>query len=204
MDKLSLRLMFSAAALGAALAHADVAFNNLGAGNSFNELYVWGISGPNSTNGSDNFAFQFTSATSGHISWISLGTCVFTTPGTLNIGIYSDAGNTLGSLIDSASLALTSQSSLLYTLPTATGAALVTGQKYWFALSTPDDAYLGWNINSIGMKSLSAFRFDSPTPYYENNTTMGAFRVETQAVPEPAAFVALGMGSLALLPRRKR
>jgi len=203
MSQFLLRLAFSVVGLGIAFAQADVAYNNFGLGIPFNSLLSYEISGPNSPDGDQSRAFQFTSATSGELVSISFAASTLLSPGTLHIGLYADSGDFVGTALASLSIPISSGSPTIYTATSPPGVWLSAGQHYWVGQTADDDASLAWYLASTGKKGRASYQFNSITPHYSTMTSFGAFRVETQAVPEPGTFAALGLGALGLTRRRK-
>src|SRR4051812_17947022 len=86
----------------AAAAHADVAFSNLGAGDSYDPSVGWVSSGPTSPFGPGSLAFQFASATTGTVTNVSLAAEVLTGDHTVELDLFADSGSdTIDTLLGS-------------------------------------------------------------------------------------------------------
>lgn len=201
MKHLLLRLTLGAAALSAALAHADdVAFTSFGPGQSYINYIAYGIFGPTSSFGHASYAWEFTAGTSGDLSSVSFAGLAFS-PGTLDVALYADSGHTLGASLESFSVPISSNSASVITLTSLSHPALVAGQKYWFAQKGEGNGAFGWMEASTGQMAPFAYQWDSASPYYGPDDHIAAFQVNT--VPEPGSIATLGLGAVALLRRRK-
>jgi len=195
--------LISLALLTAAMASADVSFSTFGAGDSFNGGLGYGISTPTSGLGLDSFlGQQFTSATSGDLSAISVATFLVNGSGDITLGIYADDGTGhMGVPLGTWNVNTPASPSAISTFSIAPGISLSAGQKYWLGMSGNNDTWAAWLFNDHGATGLLAPNFSGPSTF---SGTLSAFRIETQAVPEPTTIAALTLGAAGLLCRRKR
>src|SRR5579862_5966856 len=85
----------------AASAHADFAFNNFDGSGGANWGIGWTVSGTSSDAGGYNDdAEQFQSATTGVVTEIDAAVGIVTGTNSLIVSLYTDAGGSLGSLMD--------------------------------------------------------------------------------------------------------
>lgn len=74
--------------------------------------------------------------------------------------------------------------------------------SYYVVAESPNDS-TGWCQNSI--HAIGDFSSYHPgSNWYGDNDVTGVMKIEATPVPEPASMLALGMGSLALLRRRRK
>ena len=190
-----MRLSIFAAALAlASVASAQVAYNNYGAGDTYDQNSSEDIGGP----GNFIWAMQFTSATSGAVSAITMP--LF--PGYwYDISINVDNGGLPGSPLETwydvydpgpPNVSVSGDGS----------ATLSAGAQYWVAIAPhfPFTMGGGW-YNSLSASGLMAEQGYNLGEWSPRQGRLAAFRVET--VPEPTAMAALGIGALAFLARRR-
>lgn len=196
-----IRIAFLTAALSvAAFGRADIAFNSLGTDDAFKPNNGYTIASSTSGVGRQSGAMQFQSLTSGDLLSITVPVWYLGGSGALSIGFYADSGNDVGAEL--ASWSITASGQTTYTLDAPAGIALVQNSKYWVGLIAQDDSYLAWNYAVTPVQGRYAVNYD-----LQNGTVSGeqsAFRVDTQAVPEPASMAALGLGAAAFFRRRRR
>lgn len=195
--------LISLALLTTAVASADVSFSTFGSGDSFNSGIGYTISTSASVLGFDAaMGQQFTSATSGDLSAISVATFLASGSGDITLGIYADDGaDHMGAALGSWNVSVTSPLASISTFSVAPGLGLSAGQKYWLGMSASNDTWAGWCFSDPVATGLLQPNFNSPSVF---PGTLSAFRVETQAVPEPTTVAALSLGAVGLLRRRKR
>jgi hypothetical protein len=185
-----------------------VAFNNFGAGDTFDTTVGWTAAGPSSGTTQFRSVSQFTSAASG--SLLSLTIAVSRVSGTdsVVVSLYNDSGSdTLGSLITAWSFGglpafggSYSPSVLINGFPAIT---LTSGNKYWVGVAPGlPDTWAVWNWNNTGHSGPHGLSGDGGASYGYDTNTAGAMRLEV--VPEPATMSALALGLVALLRRRRK
>jgi hypothetical protein len=190
--------------LTAAVASADLSFSTFGPGDTYNTGTGWTICTPASVLSFDShMAQQFTSATTGDVTAISFASFLASGSGDVTLGLYADDGTDhVGAPLGTWNLVAAFNPAGILTTSIAPGIGISSGQKYWVGLVGANDSWLGWNWNSTGATGLiqSNYLTSSGTA----SDTLSGFRVETQAVPEPATMAALAFGAVGLLRRRKR
>lgn len=188
-------------------AHAAIAFNNFGSGDSFNTGSGHTIGGSSSVVGYLIQGEGFNAAASGQISLIKIGYGHVTGTNSTTFRLFNGTSSSVGSLM--ASWTVTSSPAFgsggTITINNSNPAATLTmGNDYWLIAEAASDAWQAWNLNSIGDGGPHAISSDGGTSYGVGPNTRGAFRVEVQPVPEPATLAILGVGALAAAARRRR
>ncbi len=191
-----------------AQAGAVVAFNNFGAGDTFNTGTGWTASGPTSSAGAVQSISQFTSSASGSLLSITAAVSLAAGSNSAQLWLYNDSGSdTIGSAITGWSFGSLpafggsfSPTVLFNGFPSIT---LTAGSKYWIGVNPgASDTWAVWNWNSTGNSGPHGASTNGGASYTYDTNTAGAMRVEV--VPEPATMTALALGVVALLRRRKK
>lgn len=120
------------------------------------------------------------------------------------VSIYTNsASDTLGTLLGTFSGLSTGNYPATPTLATvvASGPDLVANSQYWLVASSTSQ--VTWNTPFNGASNLPGYYSTNGNPGYGTEYP-GGFSVQVTPVPEPTTFVALGMGGLAFVRRRKR
>jgi hypothetical protein len=190
--KSGLRLFSGAVLIAfAAAAHASIAYNNFGAGDSFNTGGNW------SDNQNQFLAMPFTSATTGQVSLVTVA--LFTGANYTAHLELADNGLMPGTILESWTFAGTGAAQSLAGNGTA---SLVNGANYWLEIDPAGPTDNGaWYTNSIG--ATGTFIYTNAGNWNNFNGTLSVFRVETNAVPEPVSMLVLGIGALGVGLRRR-
>lgn len=153
-----------------------------------------------------SIGFQFTSGLTGALSSLSvaIGSVDPNAPAQpFALSLYADNAGTLGTLLGSYS-AMTNEyfgtAAALDVVP-ASGVTLTAGTSYWLVATTTSDVV--WNyVDAAGTAKQPGYFAFEDFPVY---TTLqsSAFSVQANPVPEPTTFVALGLGVLGFLRRRR-
>ncbi len=199
------RSFFIVSALcAAAVSHATEAFSSFGTGNSFDQNNGYNVASSISGLSQQSVAFQFTSLVSGNLSSIEFAALYGSGSGVVRVGLYEDNGDSVGNLmvVDSPTVQL-GQKLYQINIPSFVQVPLTANTKYWIGLQAQDDTFLAWNFSDPTITGVGSFNFDTGTPS-TGTADLSAFRVTTQAVPEPASMAALALGAGFLLRRRKR
>jgi len=199
------RSFFIVSALAAtAAAHADEAFSSFGTGNSFDQNNGYNVASATSGLSQQSLAFQFTSQVSGNVGAIEFAALYGSGSGVVRVGLYEDNGDLVGNLlvVDSPTVQL-GQKLYQINIPSFVQVPLTANTKYWIGLQAQDDTFIGWNFADPAVTGVGSFNFDTGSPN-TGTADLSAFRVTTQAVPEPATMVALAAGVGVMLRRRKR
>ena len=191
-------------ALGVCLtAHAQVAYNNFGSGDTYQVNVGDTISNSGSLVGSVNSqGWRFTSATTGSVSNVTVAMAYVLNPDPITFTIYANNAGVLGSSLGSFNVtppAALGNPSVASVIPSAT-INLVAGQDYWLVAAPGNStAWASWLRAPVG-NIAPRYSLIGSTVSYTSGSSMGAFRVET--VPEPMTMTALALGAGLLLRRR--
>ncbi len=183
-------------------AHAQVAYSSFGAGDSYQANAIWVLGGSSE----QIVAFQFESATTGVLSTIEYG---FSngTAGDVTVTLFEDSSDEKGAALASWTRSEPDSSSPIPSIRsisnTNSAVSLTAGSKYWLQLAPGSGSFSGgWNINDQNISN-RVFVSQSGSGFYFNQR-VGAYRVTTGVVPEPASMAALGLGAFALIRKRRR
>ena len=186
------------------------AFNNFGAGDTYDTTTGWNAYG-GSTATPGRSACQFNSATSGQLAVIRIACSWIDGFNQVDVRLYNDSGsNTLGTIQAAFTLGglqgfggsdpprsiFNSDPSVLLTM----------GNNYWIEVAPGGaDTRAVWNWNSTGdFGGRRAFSSNNGLSYsYIDGSRRGAMRIETITVPEPATLLGFVVG-IALLKGRRR
>lgn len=184
--------LIALAVLGSSFAvgHAAIAYNNFGAGDTFNAGGNWSVYMD------QGLILPFTSAATGQLSSITVAlfnNANYTaTLETVNAGLP-------GTVLQTWNFAGTNGAQTL----SAVGVTnLVNGTSYQVHIepATSNDSG-AWYYNGIGATGTFYFS-DATNTWHTGNGALNALRVET--VPEPATMAIIGLGLAALKLRRRR
>lgn len=207
--------LFGVAVLGAAVASADVTYNNYDSYFGYDAAVAWNVFGGGTGIGSQDFGEQFTASTSGSLQDIILPVSNLLGAGTYGVQLYSDNSGTLGTVLDSwtgvdtnGSFGSNNPSTLL---GGSSAVSIVAGSSYW-VVASPDNApnstlAATWNENDTGATGNIVYSSDfGATWNYASGETLAALQVNVipSAAPEPLSIVALIGGTAALIRRRRR
>ncbi len=143
---------------------------------------------------SQSVATPFSVSTSANLGSITLALLGSSQPFTVSLAFGGSVAP--GSVLES------------WTVPGSGGVVTVTptstlnlgvGDYYVIAETTGSG---GWFLNSIGFNGPFSYT-NSNVWLQSNDQPTGVMRIETEAVPEPASFAALGAGAISLLRRRR-
>lgn len=203
-------LLLAVASIGlAAVSHAQLAFSSFTATDGYNSSVGATISGPTSVAAWWTQAMQFQSAASGVVDVIRVAEWYVTGDTNVNLVLYQDDGSgQIGANMLGIGYADSNGSSHInsFTNPFES-VQLVAGQKYWLQMETFTDGWHAWNQSdpSIPVGRTSFSNDGGATWSYNSQATLSAFDVTVRPpVPEPASMLALTLGSLALLARRRK
>ena len=205
----SLALLVVALLAAALPAQAVDTFSNLDPGPTiYDRNLAYGV-GRNFPEG-----FLFTATVSGTLSGIQIP---MNNPANdsriipFSLALYTNnSSDELGSLLGSYTGQSTgvyhqgTSSSLVSISPTISPVSISAGSQYWLVASenTLLSFTLGWNAANTGLTK--HYFFDSSQPQYAINRRSDAFSVQVTPVPEPTTFVALGLGGVVAMRRRRR
>jgi hypothetical protein len=182
-------------------ARADVIFNNFGSGDSYLTDIGWTIGRPPGQvffEQADSFTVH---GTDFNLSGITAAAGNVLGPNVYSVGVYTDAGNMPGSLLEMFNFSNLGQFGL--NNPPLVGNSslqplLQDGHTYWLVYSTSDTTWAAANLNSTNDIGGHVFRTNGGAWGFSSDIH-GAFRVEGDPVPEPGTLVLLGMGALGLV-----
>ena len=207
MNKSIPRLLFAIALTGCLSlpAMADsIAFSNLGPAGSYDSTNGYSIFGSSVSSPPESVAGGFTASVSGTLSQIDLGLGHLSGSNTALVRVYTDVNSDLGALIFSGQVSNQPQfgsTGLSLTALHPSSGALLAGNNY-FLLVEPGAAgtFDAWNLNSTNAFGKMLFNGISAP------ATLPAFevRVDASPVPEPATWLTLGTGLLAVLSATRR
>lgn len=197
--------MFLAGSLSVA-AHATMAYSNFGQNYGYEISGGWTVSAPTSGFPTQVVAFQFTALASGPLSRVVIP---FGHVAGTNVGqvlLYADSGSDrVGDVLIqwTQSLSTLGSPDLLSLTNTEDTPSLVAGSKYWIGTHyVVDDTWNAWNMTTVPDEQLCGFSYNGGDTYvYSIQLPAGAF--EVHVVPEPAGVVALGLGLLMALTRKR-
>ncbi len=193
----------------------QVAYTDLGPGNSFDVNNGWSIDGP--LDGSTfkySHGMEFTALATGKL--ISIDVALFgdhvSTSNPIDVYLTSSmptSPSNITGVIESYTLtSLTSSPSNLSTLTSLINPTLTMGNNYYLTVVAVGNASAGWQWNSLGIIGNLIRSQDGGNYAVLRGSTLGAFSVNLSppAVPEASSFAGIALMSLGstLVLRRKR
>lgn len=184
-----------------ATARAGIIYNNFGAGDTYDQIigHLIGFDGNDTWTQGD----QFTAATSGKLSSITVAMGTFSGATNVTLELRSDAAGLPDGLIESFTVPVSALfgADVPITVNSALNPNLVGGTKYWLVASDADpNALVAWNFNTTGDFGLQGFT-QNGGPFTTFPDTRDVFRLnsaDNSAVPEPASIALLASGVLGL------
>ncbi len=177
--------------------NADVVYNNLGTGDSYNCCQGWAIGLPDRT-----IAFAFTPGANYDLTRIDVGVGWEPEfpPNSMILNLLNDSSGQPGSVIESWTVMnlppLVGSTNTLESVAPSGLVHLLAGTSYWVQIEPGDTSTLDfWNWNSTGA---TGPRYGTALgSVFTDTNTVGALRVlgTTSAVPEPG-FVVLPAATL--------
>ena len=199
---------FIAWCAGLGTAHASsIVFSDFGPGDTFDLANSFGVTSPAFVK--SDVAAKFTPSASFTFDYVRVAASLVFGGGTeLDIALASDDSGHPGTILESFALTLTSSPTIL-TGTSSLHSPLAAGTPYWIVATVPVNPpeFAGWSDNAIGAKGLVAGRPSSGVWFVNVNATMPAFDVggtTVAAVPEPASWLLVSVGALALRAKRQR
>jgi hypothetical protein len=202
-------MALTASAALTAAAHAStpvVIYDNFGPAYDADCCQGWTVATAAATGGVNYaIAAPFVSSGSYDLTQIDLALSLVAGSGDADIALWTDAGGTLGSLIQSWHVVATTPIDTLpsvVTISGITGVHLQAGGAYYLRASATGDTNDAWNINNT---SVFATLLSTVVPTI--NGPPGAFDVlGTSPAPEPAVWsmMLLGFGTLGVALRARR
>jgi hypothetical protein len=183
-------------------AAADTIYNNFDTGNSYDCCNGWTVSGPGSPPGQFISANEFTAGATAFVSQIdiAIGKVVGDGGGTASlytVGSGGVPGTLLGSW-DFVAHQTFGDCCAFETISISGGPMLTQSTDYFMVLSADNTSWDAWNQNTTGATGNVLYSTDNGNSWNSNGVaTLGTFRIEGTAVPEPGTLVMLGSGVLA-------
>lgn len=190
--------------------HADVVFNNFGAGDSFagGGRLVQGESV--GTIGNVDQAAAFTvGGTGAFLTGITLGIGVTAPPNTgtgpLDIILAADAAGSPGAALRTLSLNVNSTGNQVVSVSDDGTQLLAANTTYWVIADGKTTFDGGWNFNNIGDVGLTAGRTNLGAWNLRPGDDRYVFRVEGRpAIPEPATIILVATALFGLTSCRRQ
>jgi len=187
--------------------NAAVVYDNFGPGLSFDASAGQGFG----SQSDDEYGLSFTPIDSGYLSHLTVAVSSYSGEGEAIFTLYDDNSGEPGSILEIFNLSSLPDFGSTFTPQTitATGTTyLNSGQPYWLIASQPNYSDTGiWQNSTVAMDTLVAFRnIQFPEWLPQMHEQQWTLRVETSAVPVPAAVWLFGSGLLGLvgIARRKK
>lgn len=198
----------------AAMARADVLYNNFGVNNAYDTTFGWTLSygGPLGGDAYED-AVAFT-VSGGDYRFDSAQVAVsrFWGPDVVHFNLHADDSGAPGTVLDSTSASgVVKPGTLGPPILADFGGDVILedGQTYWLALRTEEtDAHLSWAFNVVDDFGLRAWQLNNG-PWHPTlgipgtDSERGVFRIHGTPVPAPAALVLLALTSAAGFRRRR-
>jgi hypothetical protein len=193
-------------------AEADILYNTLGSGNSYQCCIGWTVSGPSSIPGWITSANQFTALESASVSEIdlALGNIAGSVTDAM-VSLWTDDGGIPGVVLgswDVSNLPVFGTCCTVVTITGLGGPVLTIGNNYFLVIAAAGDTWDAWNLNSQGVNGTGLFSLDGGSTWVsEHDTVMGGAVIigKSQSVtPEPTTFIMLGTGLLGAVYRRRK
>ncbi len=192
------------------IGESQTLFSTLGPGSAYIQNVGRAISGSANpiTHLHGEWGWQFTPAVTGVARRIEVGAHWLVGTNQAEVRLLSNGpGDTLGSVLGAwtfGGMAPFNTTAPVIVIDThLSPVELNAGQKFWMLMRpTASDTYAAWNDASTGMTGRMAVSSDGVTYGYVNSMPYSAFAV--YAVPEPGVAIAVTMGVLGVLRRRRR
>ena len=202
---------FSALAILAAAAQAQVAYNSFLPGYGWDQSVGYGINGLGAPpKFIQSFAVGFEAEASGTVDQISVavGFLGVGTGRNIRLELYADDGTqqAMGAMLDSWDFVNTAQNNLgqLFQIQNQGSAGVTQGEWYWMHMIALDnDGFHTWMYGDTNILCPALISHDGGLTF-QYSSVNNAPALEVTVVPEPASIAALGLGLTALAIRRRK
>jgi hypothetical protein len=150
--------------------------------------------------------YQFTAGVGGSLSSIRIPTLYGSGSTLLSLGLFTNqAGDLLGNQLEGWQFDDSGGQHITTLVNNDPQVTLNAGTKYWLVMAATGDGVHFWGKSQIGGLMFQLFSNDGfQTTHYGNNDIFPAYEVNVNPVPEPLGALALGLGAIVMISRRRR
>jgi len=182
-----------------------IIFNDFGPSNAYSSTTGWSFFQTSGPSGNATMANQFTPSGTYQLSQIDLALLFVSGTNAATVTLNSNTSGSPGAVLATwnlSGLPANQTCCTVQTLLPVSPLVLSSGTPYWIVVSEPFPNSIGyWAVNTTGVTGIA--ESNTGSGWFSCCSSLGAFDVQGNAVPEPATVTTGGLALLFIIVRKR-